>query len=263
MSHALITRLPRLASLIRRQSRPPNSLPKLPAFAIARRPAANLDSRRRRWAFAAALAVRGTSRRRLVFTARCIRIFKPLTGACALSPSAEHNRNIANGIAPSSYEQTENLLASSMNEVLWDCRGRLIRGPERKRRAIQNITPSTLVKHNNHTRRRNSASASALAGRIRLAPDGISSLCAAVLRKALCRSTSAAANGRRRALLLVQNRTYESQAGILSTATKMETLMAFSLFVVSGIALVAFGFARLKTLRSQKQNVQTLFSIGK
>jgi len=43
----------------------------------------------------------------------------------------------------------------------------------------------------------------------------------------------------------------------------METIMAFSLFVVSGIALVAIGFSRLKTLRSQKQNVQTLFSIGK
>jgi len=33
--------------------------------------------------------------------------------------------------------------------------------------------------------------------------------------------------------------------------------------VLSGIALTAFAFARLKKLRSQKQNVQTLFSVGK
>jgi hypothetical protein len=43
----------------------------------------------------------------------------------------------------------------------------------------------------------------------------------------------------------------------------MEILVAFSICVLSGIALSAFCFARLKSLRSQKRNVQTLFSTGK
>jgi hypothetical protein len=43
----------------------------------------------------------------------------------------------------------------------------------------------------------------------------------------------------------------------------MEIFMAFSLCVISGIAVVSFGVARLKARRSQKRNVQTLFSVAK
>jgi hypothetical protein len=39
--------------------------------------------------------------------------------------------------------------------------------------------------------------------------------------------------------------------------------MTFPLCVLSGIAVVAFGVARLKARRSQKRNVQTLFSVAK
>jgi hypothetical protein len=39
--------------------------------------------------------------------------------------------------------------------------------------------------------------------------------------------------------------------------------MAFSLCVLSGIAAVGFGVARLKARRSQKRNVQTLFGVAK
>jgi len=43
----------------------------------------------------------------------------------------------------------------------------------------------------------------------------------------------------------------------------METYMGFSLCVLSGIAIVGFGVARLKAWRSQKRNVQTLFNVVK
>jgi hypothetical protein len=39
--------------------------------------------------------------------------------------------------------------------------------------------------------------------------------------------------------------------------------MAFLICVLSGIAVVGFGLARLKARRDQKRNVQTLFSAAK
>jgi hypothetical protein len=43
----------------------------------------------------------------------------------------------------------------------------------------------------------------------------------------------------------------------------METYMGFSLCVISGIAILSFGVARLKARRSQKRNIQTLFNVAK
>ena len=39
--------------------------------------------------------------------------------------------------------------------------------------------------------------------------------------------------------------------------------MAFSICVLTGIAVVSFGVARMKARRGQKRDVQTLFGIGK
>jgi hypothetical protein len=43
----------------------------------------------------------------------------------------------------------------------------------------------------------------------------------------------------------------------------METYMGFSLCVISGIAILSFGVARLKARRSQKRNIQTLFNVAR
>ncbi len=39
--------------------------------------------------------------------------------------------------------------------------------------------------------------------------------------------------------------------------------MPFSICVLSGLALVGFGLARIKARLSRKGNVQTLFNLGK
>jgi hypothetical protein len=43
----------------------------------------------------------------------------------------------------------------------------------------------------------------------------------------------------------------------------MEIFMAFSLCVISGIAVISFAFAGLKARHSQKRDVQTIFTASK
>ena len=64
-------------------------------------------------------------------------------------------------------------------------------------------------------------------------------------------------------LLPLLNRTQTSQMGRFLICDRMETHMGFSLCVISGIAVVSFGVARLKARRSQKRNIQTLFNAAK
>ena len=64
--------------------------------------------------------------------------------------------------------------------------------------------------------------------------------------------------------IVLQNKIQKSQTGSpRDLRREWRLFMAFSLCVLSGIAVVGFGFARLKSRRSQKRDVQTLFSGAK